>query len=120
MNDHEEIEQLLNRYRAEICAKSPRSLAIWQENRNVMPAGVGSLFRLSDPFPMVVKRAKGAHMWDADDNEYLDFMLGFSTIILGNTAVIFERMRRKAREPKDDPGSSELVYWQRQEKGNRS
>jgi glutamate-1-semialdehyde 2,1-aminomutase len=33
---------------------------------------------------MVVKRAKGARIWDADDNEYLDFMLGFSTMILGN------------------------------------
>jgi glutamate-1-semialdehyde 2,1-aminomutase len=33
---------------------------------------------------MVVKRAKGARMWDADDNEYLDCNLGFSTLILGN------------------------------------
>ncbi|HZD57100.1 MAG TPA: aspartate aminotransferase family protein, partial [Anaerolineales bacterium] len=41
-------------------------------------------FRLADPFPMVVKRAKGARIWDADDNEYLDCMLGFSTMILGN------------------------------------
>ncbi len=48
-----------------------------------MPAGVGSLFRLADPFPMVVKRAEGARVWDADDNEYLDFMLGFSTMLLG-------------------------------------
>jgi glutamate-1-semialdehyde 2,1-aminomutase len=49
-----------------------------------MPAGVGSVFRLADPFPMMVKRAKGARIWDADDNEYLDFMLGFSVMILGN------------------------------------
>jgi glutamate-1-semialdehyde 2,1-aminomutase len=84
MDDKERIERLLNAYRAEIRAKSPMSLAIWQKNRTVMPAGVGSLFRLADPFPMVVKRAKGARIWDADDNEYLDFMLGFSTMILGN------------------------------------
>jgi hypothetical protein len=38
-------------------AKSPKSLSIWQQNRTVMPAGVGSLFRLADPFPMVIKRA---------------------------------------------------------------
>jgi glutamate-1-semialdehyde 2,1-aminomutase len=84
MTDKEKIEGLLNAYRAEIQEKSPRSLAIWQRNRTVMPAGVGSLFRLADPFPMVVKGAKGARIWDADDNEYLDFMLGFSTMILGN------------------------------------
>ena len=44
----------------------------------------GVLFRLADPFPMVVNRAHGAKIWDADDNEYLDFMLGFSVLILGN------------------------------------
>ena len=61
-----------------------------------MPAGVGSLFRLADPFPMVVKRAKGARMWDADDNEYLDCMLGFSTMILGNAPEEVEAALREA------------------------
>ena len=84
MDENERITSLFNTYRAEIMAKSPRSLAIWQGNRAVMPAGVGSLFRLADPFPVVVKRAKGARIWDADDNEFLDFMLGFSVLILGN------------------------------------
>jgi glutamate-1-semialdehyde 2,1-aminomutase len=96
MKDQKEIEQLFNQYRAEICARSPKSLAIWQENRNVMPAGVGSLFRLADPFPMVVKRAKGARLWDADGNEYLDFMLGFSTMILGNAPEEVEAALREA------------------------
>lgn len=85
MVDNERIITLLNTYRDELRVKSPKSLSIWQANRTVMPAGVGSLFRLADPFPLVVKRAKGARIWDADDNEYLDFMLGFSVMILGNT-----------------------------------
>jgi glutamate-1-semialdehyde 2,1-aminomutase len=80
MADKERVATLLNAYRDEIKAKSPKSLATWQKNRTVMPAGVGSLFRLADPFPMVVKRARGARIWDADDNEYLDFMLGFSVM----------------------------------------
>ena len=85
MNHNERITDLLNAYRGEIMVKSPKSLSIWQANRTAMPAGVGSLFRLADPFPMVVKRARGARIWDADDNEYLDFMLGFSVMIMGNT-----------------------------------
>lgn len=85
MIDKEAVEKLLNSYRAEIMVRSQKSLEIWQKNRTVMPAGVGSLFRLADPFPMVIKRAKGARVWDADDNEYLDFQLGFSTMILGNS-----------------------------------
>jgi len=96
MVDKERISMILNAYRDEIRAKSPKSLAIWQANRSVMPAGVGSLFRLADPFPMVVKRAKGARVWDADENEYLDFMLGFSTMILGNTPEEVQEAIREA------------------------
>jgi glutamate-1-semialdehyde 2,1-aminomutase len=85
MADQETISKLLNTYRQEIMDRSPRSLAVWQRNHTVMPAGVGSIFRLADPFPMIIQRAEGARTWDADDFEYLDFMLGFSAMILGNT-----------------------------------
>ncbi len=95
-DQNEKIAKILNGYREEICAKSPRSLAAWQKNRTVMPAGVGSLFRLADPFPMVVKRAKGARLWDVDDNEYLDCMLGFSVMILGNAPDEVEVAIRQA------------------------
>jgi glutamate-1-semialdehyde 2,1-aminomutase len=99
MANKEKVARLLDEYRDQIRAKSPRSLAAWQGNRAVMPAGVGSVFRLADPFPMVVKRASGARVWDADDNEYLDFMLGFSVMILGNApdevqAAILEALPR--------------------------
>jgi len=35
-------------------------------------------------------------VWDADDNEYLDFMLGFSTMILGNTPDEVQEAIREA------------------------
>ena len=47
MADKERIAEILNAYRDEIRAKSPQSLSVWQRNRTVMPAGVGSLFRLA-------------------------------------------------------------------------
>jgi glutamate-1-semialdehyde 2,1-aminomutase len=90
MTDQEKITSLLNKYRADIMAKCPKSLAIWQQNRKVMPAGVGSLFRLADPFPMIIQRASGARVWDADGTEYHDYMLGFSTNILGNTPQVVQ------------------------------
>jgi glutamate-1-semialdehyde 2,1-aminomutase len=45
---------------------------------------------------MVVKRARGARLWDADDNEYLDFMLGFGTMILGNAPDEVEEAIKEA------------------------
>ncbi len=96
MADADSLARLLNGYRDQIRARSPKSLSIWRQNRTVMPAGVGSLFRLADPFPFVVKRAKGARIWDADDNEYLDCNLGFSTLILGNAPDEVETAIREA------------------------
>ena len=96
MNDTEKTAILLNTYRDEIKARSPKSYSTWQKNRSVMPGGVGSLFRLADPFPMVINRARGARVWDADDNEYLDFMLGFSVMILGNAPDEVEDAIREA------------------------
>jgi glutamate-1-semialdehyde 2,1-aminomutase len=90
------IAALLDGYRNEIRVRSPKSLAAWQKNRSVMPAGVGSVFRLADPFPMVIKRAEGTRVWDADDHEYLDFMLGFSVMILGNAPGEVEAAIREA------------------------
>jgi glutamate-1-semialdehyde 2,1-aminomutase len=96
MADTERITGLLDGYRDEIRTRSPKSFSIWQQNHSVMPAGVASLFRLADPFPMAVKRAKGARVWDADDHEYPDFMLGFSVMILGNAPEEVEAAIREA------------------------
>lgn len=96
MTDQERIAELQNSYRQEIREKCPNSFSAWQKNRQVMPAGVGSLFRLADPFPMVVKHARGARVWDMDEHEYLDFMLGFSVMILGNTPADVQDAMREA------------------------
>jgi hypothetical protein len=53
--DKERIARLFDGYRDEIRANSPKSLEIWQKNRTVMPAGVGSVFQLADPFPKVIE-----------------------------------------------------------------
>jgi len=86
MAEQAEIAKLFERYREGIREMSPRSLAIYERNRTVTPGGVGSRARLADPFPMIVREAKGARIWDADGNEYLDCMLAFGTQILGNSA----------------------------------
>ena len=37
-----------------------------------------------------IKKAKGAFMWDADDNRYIDYVLSWGPLILGhaNPAVV--------------------------------
>jgi len=49
-----------------------------------MPLGVSSNFRYwGEDKTIYVKRAKGARFWDIDDNEYIDYRLGYGPAILG-------------------------------------
>ena len=49
-----------------------------------LPLGVASNFRYwGDDKTIYVKRAKGGRFWDLDDNEYIDYRLGYGPAILG-------------------------------------
>lgn len=49
-----------------------------------LPLGVASNFRYWGPEKTVyVKRGRGARVWDIDDNEYIDYRLGYGPCILG-------------------------------------
>lgn len=51
-----------------------------------LAGGVSSTPRGSQlPVPLVIERAEGAHIFDADGNEYVDFALGYGPLILGHT-----------------------------------
>jgi glutamate-1-semialdehyde 2,1-aminomutase len=36
------------------------------------------------PAPIVLERGRGSHVWDADGNEYVDFMMSFGALIHGH------------------------------------
>jgi glutamate-1-semialdehyde 2,1-aminomutase len=69
--------------------------------RKVLPAGVPSSFQAYDPHPIVVKHAAGSRMIDVDDNEYVDYDMGFGALFAGhmNPAV------RRAVEAQLDDGT---------------
>src|SRR6188474_2757992 len=52
--------------------------------RKVLPLGVPSSFQAYDPHPIVVKHASGARMVDVDDNEYVDYDMGFGALFAGH------------------------------------
>ena len=69
--------------------------------RKVLPAGVPSSFQAYDPHPIVVKHAAGAHMIDVDDNEYVDYDMGFGALFAGHMHPAV----RKAVEAQLDHGT---------------
>ena len=57
----------------------------FQRARAVFPYGVNSNFRYwGEDDTVIISRAAGPYMWDADDKRYIDYRLAFGPIILGH------------------------------------
>ena len=70
--------------------------SIFDRAMKVISCGVSSNFRYwgADKTP-IIARGKGAKVWDADGNEYIDYRLGWGPIILGHAD---ERVNKAVRE----------------------
>ena len=62
-----------------------KSQPIFDRAMKVISKGVSSNFRYWGPEETpVLARGKGAKVWDADGNEFIDYRLGWGPIILGH------------------------------------
>jgi glutamate-1-semialdehyde 2,1-aminomutase len=64
-----------------------RSEELFAAARCVLPGGVDSpvrAFRAVGGTPPFIQRGAGAHLWDADGNEYIDYVLSWGPLILGH------------------------------------
>lgn len=52
--------------------------------RNVFPSGVTHDIRAFFPWPIYVERAQGSRKWDVDGNEYVDYIGGHGSLLLGH------------------------------------
>ena len=58
---------------------------LYERASKVIPHGVNSNFRYWGwEDTLVISRAEGAYVWDADGKRYIDYRLGFGPIILGH------------------------------------
>lgn len=62
-----------------------RTHQLFAKAKQYIPYGVNSNFRYwGDENTPILTRGAGAYVWDADDNRYIDYRLGFGPIILGH------------------------------------
>jgi glutamate-1-semialdehyde 2,1-aminomutase len=90
-------QEITAREMAVYSERTQKSQAATERARKVMPAGVPSSFQAYDPWPVVVKHAAGARMIDVDDNEYIDYDMGFGALFAGHmnpivTKAVLEQM----------------------------
>jgi len=69
---------------AEFERRTPRSKATFERAARWSPLGVHSNYRYLEPYPFYVDRARGVSLWDADQNEYLDFNMAFGSLQSGH------------------------------------
>lgn len=65
----------------------PTSRRLFEEARRLMPGGVSSPVRAFNSVggtPPFIERALGAHLWDADDNQYVDLVGSWGPAIVGH------------------------------------
>jgi len=64
-----------------------RSHELFERAQRVLVEGVNSPSRGAAVYqdgPVVLERGRGSHVWDADGNEYVDFMMSFGALIQGH------------------------------------
>ncbi|MCX6126080.1 MAG: glutamate-1-semialdehyde 2,1-aminomutase [Proteobacteria bacterium] len=65
----------------------PTSKRFYEEACEVIPGGVNSpvrAYRSVDGNPLFITRAKGSRLWDADSNEYIDYVGSWGPAIVGH------------------------------------
>ncbi len=62
----------------------PTSRRLHERASRYFPDGVTHDIRYFQPFPIYIERAQGAHKWDVDGNEIIDYILGHGALLLGH------------------------------------
>ncbi|MEO6731658.1 MAG: glutamate-1-semialdehyde 2,1-aminomutase [Ferruginibacter sp.] len=77
-----------------------KSIELFERAQKSIPGGVNSpvrAFKSVGGTPLFIKRAEGAYLYDADDNQYIDFIASWGPMILGHAyEPIVKAIREKA------------------------
>src|ERR1051325_2138738 len=76
------------RYIFALTMKKKKSELLFAKAKTYFPGGVNSpvrAFRSVGGNPLFIEKGKGAYLWDADGNKYIDFCCSWGPLILGPT-----------------------------------
>lgn len=77
-----------------------RSRALWRRAEAVVPCGTQTLSKGPTQFvqgvsPIYLQRGRGAHVWDVDGNEFIDYPMGLGPVILGYAEPVVDQAIRR-------------------------
>jgi glutamate-1-semialdehyde 2,1-aminomutase len=65
-------------------SRTPKSAKRFAEALGVFPGGDTRAVTFYDPYPITVAESRGIELIDLDDNRYRDFLLNYTTLIVGH------------------------------------
>ena len=82
--DFDRIDALIEREEAELEPKQRASIAYREVADRYVAGGVASSWQDSPPHAIYIDRGQGNRLWDIDQNEYIDFHLGYGAMVVGH------------------------------------
>jgi glutamate-1-semialdehyde 2,1-aminomutase len=87
-------------------SKTRKSKELFERARELLPAGVSYAIRHFQPYPFYTMRAKGSKLFDVDGNQYVDYWLGHTALILGHSPPAVVEVVEKQLEKGTHYGTS--------------
>jgi glutamate-1-semialdehyde 2,1-aminomutase len=95
--DLDRIDELIASEEAALEPKHRVSIEYRKVADRFVAGGVASSWQDSPPHAIFIDRGKGNRVWDIDDNEYIDYHLGYGAMVVGHAhPVIVEAIQRAA------------------------
>jgi glutamate-1-semialdehyde 2,1-aminomutase len=92
----------------EYTAKTGRSRVLHDEAVAVMPGGNSRTTTFFDPYPFYFERGQGAHVWDVDGTERVDFNNNYTSLVLGHAMPeVIKAVQEVATSGLSFPGPTE-------------
>jgi glutamate-1-semialdehyde 2,1-aminomutase len=87
-------------------SRTSKSMSLFERAKRVLPAGVSYGIRYFEPYPFYTAKARGSKLYDVDGNEYVDFWLGHTALILGHSPPEVVKAVKKQLENGTQYGTS--------------
>jgi glutamate-1-semialdehyde 2,1-aminomutase len=98
----------VDREMIEYTAKTGRSRVLHDEAVAVMPGGNSRTTTFFDPYPFYFERGQGAHVWDVDGTERVDFNNNYTSLVLGHAMPeVIKAVQEVATSGLSFPGPTE-------------
>jgi glutamate-1-semialdehyde 2,1-aminomutase len=100
---------LTDRYQSEFA----NSRKLFDQAKKIFPNGITHDIRYLEPFPVYVERAAGAHKWDVDGHELIDYFSGHGSLLLGHChPAVVEAVQKQAGRATHPGACHELeIEW---------